>query len=287
MLCLGVSIWALVIPTKWVLGLNKYSHDAGACLLSIDGRRSIVVPNERLSRVKHDGGNTAAAVRHALDGVGGSLEDIIAVCSNNHHHRVAPFEERLPWAVPMGLYASSALSEDNLLPGVPRYELSHHLSHVWSSIAQAPFEHGLVVVMDGMGETYAAMQAGLEHGDDAYMHDLRLPEAEGFSTVPAAASLGTPPGFREAESAYQFDGREVSRIFKRWIPQRSPSELYNHGFENLESVGALYSRVSSHIFGDWNACGKVMGLAPWAESWAAGAELEELRTTPLLRGELR
>ena len=31
----------------------------------------------------------------------------------------------------------------------------------------------------------------------------------------------------------------------------------------MDSLGAVYSRVSSHIFGDWNACGKVMGLAPW------------------------
>ena len=31
----------------------------------------------------------------------------------------------------------------------------------------------------------------------------------------------------------------------------------------MDSIGAIYSRASSHIFGDWNACGKVMGLAPW------------------------
>lgn len=36
----------------------------------------------------------------------------------------------------------------------------------------------------------------------------------------------------------------------------------------MDSAGALYSRASSHIFGDWNACGKVMGLAPWmVHSW--------------------
>lgn len=36
----------------------------------------------------------------------------------------------------------------------------------------------------------------------------------------------------------------------------------------MDSVGAIYSRASSHIFGDWNACGKVMGLAPWmGSSW--------------------
>ena len=41
--------------------------------------------------------------------------------------------------------------------------------------------------------------------------------------------------------------------------QVSPPTLYNHGFENMMSAGAVYSRVSSNIFGDWNACGKVMG----------------------------
>jgi carbamoyltransferase len=44
----------------------------------------------------------------------------------------------------------------------------------------------------------------------------------------------------------------------------SPPELYNHGFESMESLGAVYSRISSHVFGDWNACGKVMGLASYA-----------------------
>ena len=86
---------------------------------------------------------------------------------------------------------------------------------------------------------------------------------------------------REAESAYVFDGNNVSRAFKRWVRQRSPSELYNHGFENLESVGALYSRISSHIFGDWNACGKVMGLAPWVDRWAVGDEAREHLAAPL------
>ena len=47
----------------------------------------------------------------------------------------------------------------------------------------------------------------------------------------------------------------ITPIYKRWTLERSPPELYNHGFENMESLGAVYSRVSSHIFGDWNACG--------------------------------
>ena len=53
-------------------------------------------------------------------------------------------------------------------------------------------------------------------------------------------------------------------MWRRWVPHRSPAELENYGFENLESLGAVYSRISSHIFGDWNTCGKVrMGGDRW------------------------
>jgi hypothetical protein len=31
-------------------------------------------------------------------------------------------------------------------------------------------------------------------------------------------------------------------VYKRWTQERSPPELYNHGFENMESLGAVYSR---------------------------------------------
>ena len=39
----------------------------------------------------------------------------------------------------------------------------------------------------------------------------------------------------------------------------------------MDSLGAGYSHVSHVVFGDWNACGKVMGLAPWAAPDASGA----------------
>ena len=79
---------------------------------------------------------------------------------------------------------------------------------------------------------------------------------------------GSRHGWREAESAYTFSRGSDGSIrlqprLKRWIEERSPPELFNHGFENMESLGAVYSRVSSMVFGDWNQCGKVMGLAPW------------------------
>ena len=65
--------------TKWVLGLNQYSHDAGAALLSVDGKQSYIVPKERVTRAKCDGGDTAAAVEHALEAAGATPEDIVAI----------------------------------------------------------------------------------------------------------------------------------------------------------------------------------------------------------------
>src|SRR5258708_30432264 len=34
-------------------------------------------------------------------------------------------------------------------------------------------------------------------------------------------------------------------------------------FYNMPGLGALYSRASPYIFGDWNKCGELMGLAPY------------------------
>jgi len=62
----------------------------------------------------------------------------------------------------------------------------------------------------------------------------------------------------------------------------------------MDSLGALYSRASSHIFGDWNACGKAMGLAPWQNhSWDSNKKGEmkqriipEMIDMPIVEGKL-
>lgn len=141
-----------------VLGLNKYSHDSAVCVLRYDdGTCLFAGEKERLTRSKHDGGDTGELVSHALESVGATLEDVRLVVSNNHHHRVAPFEKRIPWGVATGVYPDSYASPENLLPDATHAELSHHLAHAWSAAALAPFDSGLIVVMDGMGEAHGAM----------------------------------------------------------------------------------------------------------------------------------
>jgi hypothetical protein len=280
---------------KYVLGLNQYSHDAGCALLSLDGSVAVVVPKERVSRVKCDGGSVASAVEAALSHAGASASDLALVVANNHHFRISEFENALPWRVALGLQPNDSLHPLNLLPGVPKLELSHHLAHAWSVVASAPFSEGLIVIMDGMGEAADAAALADVTGDEAYFHDARVPaDAElGFQQVPAA--LSPHLRYREAESVYMLRREPVSgaprgadsgvsisgeaisgeavsgaqrgaisggalsggtvlgaprltRVFKRWVPHRSPPELYNHGFESMESLGALYSRCEGYLF---------------------------------------
>ncbi|CAM9274747.1 unnamed protein product, partial [Heterosigma akashiwo] len=110
---------------------------------------------------------------------------------------------------------------------------------------------------------------GAGHGAAALLPGRSRPPPPGF--VLLLRPLGGGEGWREGESAYVFGGGGAAvalrPLAKRWARERSPPELENHGFENMESMGAVYSRVASHIFGDWNSCGKVMGLAPWHRAW--------------------
>ena len=251
------------------MGLNKYSHDAAVCVIdALEERVLFSQAKERISGRKHDGGAVGGLVQYALSYLGADPSDVHTVVSNNHHFRVLPFERRAPWAAALNYVPRDYCDPLNLLPSARHLELSHHLAHAWSVAGSSAFPGGLILVMDGMGESYRAMRedaVGTESASD-YMHDLRLLKtygSDGFVGVPTA--LQPSSGYREAESAYVTDGQSLRPVFKRWTRERSPSELYNHGFENMESLGAVYSRVSAHLLGDWNACGKVMGLSSWAD----------------------
>lgn len=263
------------MPARLILGLNQYTHGASACLLDEDGRPLILQSKERLTRRKHDGGDVADLVEHVLGAAGARRSDLAVVASSNHLFRVDQFQAGLDWAVAQWQYGPGHASPFDRLPGVPRVELSHHLAHAWSVLPYLPFDRGLIVVMDGMGSTWRDVHLP----GRGWVSEARLPRAPGFREVRAPAT--EPFGWREAETAFSFRGLRLRRLFKRWTPEPTPVFLHNYGFENMSSLGAVYSRVASHVFGDWNDCGKVMGLAPWAATWARGR-----RARPLLRGPL-
>lgn len=291
--------------TKLVVGLNKYSHDTSICAADAQsGEVLFAMAKERLTRVKHDAGNVASLVETCLEQLDLDLESIETVIMNNHHHRILPLEEsRRHMEFEAGLKINGGTEDGydddfNLIPdAVAKKEMSHHLAHAYSTAAQSPFNNGMIVVMDGMGETYRTMMRTYEYDDDDYISDFAL--ADDIEVIPSdifEKSRISYFDWREAESVYTFTKDERSKtldirpIFKRFTPENSPPALYNHGFENMESVGAIYSRAASDIFGDWNACGKVMGLAPWsAHSWQTENKkivAPEVAGTPIMRGTL-
>lgn len=110
-----------------VVGVNKYSHDTSVCIARRDtGETLLIWSKERLSRRKHDGGDTAEllevsttpamprgiapccepdthSAQTALESIGRDLEDVELVVSNNHHFRVLPYEAnpaQLAWSAP-------------------------------------------------------------------------------------------------------------------------------------------------------------------------------------------
>jgi carbamoyltransferase len=268
------------MSARLVLGLNQYTHSAAACLLDESGQVLGALAKERVTRRKHDGGDAAAVVEALIEACGHTLDEIGLVVANNHLFRIRPFEQHLAFACALHQQPPSALRDSNLFPGVPKHELSHHLAHAWSVLPFAPFDEGLILVADGIGTTRADLErasVGSEIGK--YTSDVDLPASAGFRQFPAEAP--THSTAREGETVYQFRGLHLERLWKRWAQERTPVFLYNYGFENMESLGAVYSRVSSQIFGDWNACGKVMGLAPWKQAWAGKENLSRLMRGPL------
>lgn len=279
--------------TRLVLGVNKYSHDTALTAAdAATGQVLWALERERISRRKHDAGGVGDLVEGCLSDLQLDLEAIDLVVGNNHHCRIAPIEANvghMEWEAGLAMNYGAEVGYDddyNTLPSIAKQEVSHHLAHAYSVAAQAPFDSGLVVVVDGMGESYRTMQLG--RNDPSYTSDFDR-NANVTCMPQDIAERLIAFDWREAESVYTFTKSSTSLdivpLFKRFVEERSPPFYHNHGFENMDSVGAVYSRASSHIFGDWNACGKVMGLAPWIQQKWKGQQVS-MPSAPIMSGSL-
>jgi carbamoyltransferase len=244
---------------SYVLGINAYDHDASACLLR-NGEIAFAISKERITRKKHDSGFFREAVDYCLNAEGITLDDVDLVVRNSYVLPVDDMETRmLSVFVPevMDLEErTAALSHPLFLPRSNKVvTVSHHLAHAYSAFAVCPFEEGVVMVVDGVGN-YAADIA-----------------------EPGQLTENVNPLARESESYYRFSGTRLETLKKVWLqPTRG---FLSDEFFFMPGLGALYSRVSSYIFADWNKCGEVMGLAPYGRPGAF---------KPLIRlenGELR
>ena len=231
---------------SYILGINAYDHDVSACLLR-NGEIAFAILKERLTRQKHASGFYQEVVDYCLNAEGITLDDVDLVVRNCYVLPVDDLEQRLTY-MEMPFYLPEHEREQakrNPLYGGKSNKLvniSHHLAHAYSGFAACPFDEGVVMVVDGVG---------------GYRADVMEPFPASSDTVPLA---------RESESYYRFSGTKLEAIKKVWLePSRG---FLSDEFYNMAGLGALYSRVSTYVFGDWNKCGELMGLAPYGRPHA-------------------
>lgn len=225
----------------YVLGINAYDHDTSACLLR-DGEIAYAINKERITRQKHDSGFFGDVVDYCLKAEGISLDDVDLVVRNCYVLPVEDLEKRLVSEdVPEVLNDAERVKVKDHPLYLPKSDkvvtVSHHLAHAYSAFAASPFKEGAIMVVDGVGN---------------YCADVK---------EPGQPTAGVNPLARESESYYEFDGSKIEPLKKIWLkPTRG---FLSDEFYYMPGLGALYSRVSSYIFADWNKCGEVMGLAPY------------------------
>jgi carbamoyltransferase len=236
----------------YVLGINAYDHDVSACLLR-DGEIAFAITKERITRRKHDTGFYQGVVDYCLQAAGISLADVDLVVRNCYVLPVDDLEMRMiSQDVPEVMNDSERLQAEKnplyLSKSDKVVTLSHHLAHAYSAFAACPFQEGVVMVVDGVGN---------------YSSDV---------TEPNQLTEGINPLARESESYYRFDGSRLETLRKIWLkPVRG---FLSDEFYYMPGLGALYSRLSIYIFGHWNKCGEVMGLAPYGGPGGVGPLLE-------------
>jgi carbamoyltransferase len=225
----------------YILGISAYDHDVSACLLR-DGEIAVAVSKERITRQKHATGFYKEAVDYCLNAEGIGLDDVDLVVRNCYVMPVEEIEQRLThqeMAAYLGHKERAQAAKDPIFRSRSSkiVTVSHHLAHAYSAFAACPFDDGAIMVVDGVG---------------SYCSDVS-------EVVPAADK--THPLARESESYYAFSGSKIEPLKKVWLePCRG---FLSDEFYNMAGLGALYSRASTYIFGDWNKCGELMGLAPY------------------------
>ncbi len=231
------------MPKKhdYILGLNTYDHDVSACLLR-DGEIAFAIAKERITRIKHASGFHQEVIDYCLDAEGITLDDVGLIVRNCYILPVEEMERRLAYQdMPAFLSEEerkqAAESPISCLGADRLATLSHHLAHAYSAFAACPFEEGVIMVVDGVG---------------SYASDVMEDYPPGDRASPLA---------RESESYYRFSGSHIEALKKVWLePSRG---FLSDEFFNMPGLGALYSRASTYVFGDWNKCGELMGLAPY------------------------
>ncbi len=199
-----------------ILGIGGYSHDSAAALV-VDGRLVAAVAEERLTRVKHQGGVPLQAARFCLESAGLSLDDVDHIgCYMRPLLRVG---RRLPYRFTQMLrspaysagfmayeLAHNALYVLNMrgLRGrkARLHFMEHHPAHAASAFLVSPFEQAALLTLDYIGE-FAVTWMGVGEGTRIRrLRQMRYPNSLGVFYSAITDYLG----FLRASDEYKVMG---------------------------------------------------------------------------------
>jgi carbamoyltransferase len=151
-----------------VLGISAFFHDSAAAIVDSEQGVLVAAEEERFTRLKHDSGFPANAIRYCLQSTGLNIKDIDAIVFYERpdlkFHRVVVnwlrnaysgsvkladwlpgWRQRKFWT--KEIIADQLGVEENLISFV-----THHESHVYGAFGLSGFRSAAALTLDGVGE---------------------------------------------------------------------------------------------------------------------------------------
>jgi len=203
-----------------ILGLNAYSHDAGAALL-VDGELVFAAEEERYDRVKHSAAFPRGAIRAALRHAGLEPGDVDAIAfpwrrSMARPRKAAYVLARLPRTLPFLTQRPPGLPPRRTylrqVAGLPRdlrdaglraplRWIEHHRAHAEQAWRFGPADEAALLTADGMGEwTATATWKKAKDGDAFRLGRQRFPHSLGKFYAAVTQYLGFRPDSGEGKT---------------------------------------------------------------------------------------
>ena len=184
-----------------ILGISAFYHDSAAALIE-DGRIVAAAQEERFTRKKYDSSYPANAIAYCLAELGIQLADVDYVAFYDKpflkftrlletYLAFAPkgfasFRTAMPLWLKDKLFQRKKLDQ-TLRAAAPDFDWrrrllfsEHHLSHAASAFFPSPFDHAVILTMDGVGE-WATTSAALGDGNRITMlKEIHFPHSLGL-----------------------------------------------------------------------------------------------------------
>jgi carbamoyltransferase len=184
-----------------ILGISAFYHDSAAALIE-DGRIIAAAQEERFTRQKFDSRYPTNAIAYCLAEAGVGLTDVDHIAFYDKpflkferlvetYLAFAPrgfgsFRTAMPLWLKDKLFQKKKLGE-KLRAAAPEFDWAnrllfseHHLSHAASAFFPSPFDHAVILTMDGVGE-WATTSAGIGDGNRITMlKEIHFPHSLGL-----------------------------------------------------------------------------------------------------------